>query len=475
MNNPAPVQNPNLLFIWADQHRGDTMPHAGNTVIKAPHLDALARESFVFRNAYCCQPVCTPSRGTIMTGLYPHNHRAVACDIHLPAQVLTIAERVSGDYLTAYFGKWHLGNELNPQHGFREWITIEDIIERSHFSNPEDLKRRSSYHHFLVKNGFPTDTVDPLDGGAVFSFGREGVMDEKFTKCSFLAGEAERFLRQRRDGRPFLLSVSMLEPHPPTFGPWNDRYTPEQMPGGPAFGQPIGPGASRLHQRIAERFRKFGYDGHDIDDLDGLRRIKANYYGLISMVDHACGRILRALKESGQAENTIVVYTSDHGEMMGDLRMMGKLVMYEPSVHIPLIVHVPWLQRRQTKFDGPFSQVDLMATILDLLGHPVEDKIDGQSRAGALRDPATWRPDNAVVEWHDYSDRGCDCRSIVAVDGWKANFYRDDQPELYNLRNDPAEMRNVAVELANRDRLRRLFDWTREWQARHGDEMALTN
>jgi arylsulfatase A-like enzyme len=469
----AAPRRPNLLFIWADQHRADTLPHAGNAVIKAPHLDALSRRSFVFRNAYCCQPVCTPSRGTIMTGLQPHHHGAVFCDVHLRDDTRTIAEYLPADYLTAYFGKWHLGNELDAQHGFREWITIEDVIERDHFSNPEDLKKRSSYFQFLVRNGFPPDVTDPLDQARLFSFGRAAIMDQRFTKSAFLAGEAERFLRERRDGRPFMLSVSMLEPHPPTFGPWNDRYDPETVPTGPAFGKPIGPDASRLHRRIAERFRTYGYDDHPIDSLPDLRRIRANYYGLVSMVDHSVGRILRALEDSGQADHTIVVYTSDHGDMMGDHAIMGKLVFYEQSVRIPLIIHVPWLSRDRVMLDGPLSQVDLMSTLLDLMGAGAPGGVDGQSRAGALRDPSTWRPENIVVEWYDYSDRGCDGRSVVSVDGWKLNLYRDDRPELYDLNTD-TESRNVAREPGNRDRIRRMSEWLRDWQGRHGDPMTLT-
>ena len=458
-------KRPNLLFLMTDQHRADTVPYVGNKVIRAPCLDALSRRSFVFNGAYCCQPVCTPSRGSIFTGLLPHNHGSIDCDINLRDGIRTLGDCLPSDYVTGYFGKWHLGNELIAQHGFQEWISIEDLIHRNSSATRADLKLRSNYHKFLLKSGFPPDTTDSLDGARLFSFGQQATMAPQYTRAWFLGREAERFLRQRRDGRPFALVVSIPEPHPPTWGPWNDRYDPAEMPAGPAFGRPIGPDASMLHRRIAERFRAIGYDGHPIDSLPDLRRIRANYYGLVSMVDDALGRVLQALEDSGQAENTIVVYTSDHGDMMGDHCMMGKLVLYEESVRVPLMIRVPWLSPARSAFNGPLSQVHLTPTLLDLMGCLPSDWLDGRSLAGVMRDPASWKPENTVVEWHDWSNRDMDSRSVVFTDGWKLNLYRHDRPELFDLNSDPAEMRER--ECASRrtgERVRRLHDWAREWQ-----------
>lgn len=469
----APPRRPNLLFLMTDQHRGDVMPHMGNRVLQAPVLDALAKKSFVFRNAYCTQPVCTPSRGTIFTGVMPHNHGCIDCDIHLPDSIPTIAECLPADYVTGYLGKWHLGDDLNAQHGFQKWISVEDLYHRDYFSNPEDLKRRSDYHHFLVKNGFAPDVTDAIDGGRCFSYSMPGYLPEKFSKSGYLAGEAVRFLQERRDGRPFVLTVSVPEPHPPTYGPLNDMYNPDDMPVGPAFGRKLGPNAARLHARTAARFKANGYDGHPIESLPDLRRLTANYYGLISMVDEGFGRILRALEESGQADNTIIVYTSDHGDMMGDHCMMGKLVMYEGSIHVPLMVHVPWLSNQQTMFDGPISQVDLMPTLLDLMGQAAPAGVDGKSHRAALADPTKWARENVVVEWHDFSDRRSDCRTVLTGDGWKLNVYRDDRLECFDLNTDPAELTNVAPEPGNQERIRGIVDWLRGWQSRHRDTMPL--
>ena len=162
------------------------------------------------------------------------------------------------------------------------------------------------------------------------------------------------------------------------------------MATGPAFNVPVGSGASRLHRETYAAFRKKGYKNHPIDTDDDFRRLKANYYGLITMVDNAYGRILRALEASGQADNTIIVYTSDHGEMLGDHGLMQKGVFYEEAATVPLAIHVPWLSRDRVDFNGPFSQIDLVPTLLDLMGQAVPGRPRRRIAGRAcLADPAT--------------------------------------------------------------------------------------
>lgn len=470
----APAR-PNLLFLWVDQHRGDTMPCAGNTALQAPNLRRLGEQSFCFRHAYCSQPVCTPSRGTIMTGLYPHNHGSVQNNIRLDPKVRTFAEYLAPGCATAYFGKWHLGDEIRAQHGFKEWRSVEDGAYRQFYTNQEDLKLRSSYHYHLTKAGFPPDEKDAdSDGAAVFSRTMAAAMAERYTKVNYLADEATKFLHARRDGEPFVLSVNSLEPHPPSYGPLNELHRPEDVVTGPAFAVPVGADASKLHRQVYARLHKNGYKNHPIDTADDFRRLRANYYGLVAMVDRAYGRVLRALEESGQADNTIIVYTSDHGDMMGDHGLMQKGVFYEGATHIPLMIHVPWLSRRQVVMNQPINLVDLTPTLLDLLNGSVPSGLDGQSRAGALRNPASWRAEDIVIEWHEDGDHSVDGRSLRTADNWKLNLYRGDTPELYDLNTDPGELRNLAGDPAQRDRIREFAGRIFAWQKRHRDTMPLT-
>jgi arylsulfatase A-like enzyme len=470
----AAPRRPNLLFLWTDQHRGDTVPWAGNPAIKAPNFFApLGGRSFVFQRTYVTQPVCTPSRGTIMSGLWPHNHGAVVNNRPFRPGVRSIAEYLPSEYVTAYYGKWHLGDENNAQHGFRDWRSLEDIYRR-YYKDPEDLKRFSDYHNFLLGRGFAPDHRDEgTMGAAIFSRTMAAALPEPYTKVAFLGGEAEKFLHARRDGQPFILHVNSLEPHPPSYGPLNELHDPDKVHTGPAFARPPGDNISKLVRRQNEITRRGGYKNHPIETEADWRRLRANYYGLVSMVDNAYARIMRALESSGQADNTIVVYTSDHGDLCGDHCRMQKANFYEGSVHVPLAIHVPWLSHRRVDFKTPISTVDLVPTLLDLMGIDVAGQVDGVSRAGALRDPKTWRAENVTSEWTDPEDAAVSGRSRITADGWKLNLYKEDAPELYDRNSDPGELRNIAGQRAHRDRVRRLADEIRAWQQQTRDTLPL--
>lgn len=470
-----PPRRPNLLYLWSDQHRGDTVPWAGNTALQASRFFApLGEFSFLFHRAYITQPVCTPSRGSLMTGLWPHTHGSINNNIKLRADCRSIAEYLPADYATAYYGKWHLGDENNAQHGFRDWRSLEDVYRR-YYTDPADLAKFSDYHNFLLAHGFPPDQRDEDTGGAaVFSRTMAAALPERYTKVSFLADEAEKFLAARRDGQPFILSVNCLEPHPPSYGPLNDLHDPAAVPTSPAFARRSNGPVSKMVQRQFDQYKRIGYKNHPIATEADWRRLRANYYGLVSMVDRAYARVMAALEASGQADNTIVVYTSDHGDMCGDHCLMQKGNFHEGSTHVPLAIHVPWLSRRRVDFRTPISTVDVVPTLLDLMGIDVSGQMQGRSCAAALRDPRAWSPGNVSIEWNEEQPTAYEGRSRVSMDGWKLNLYRDDAPELFDLNTDPGEFRNRADEPAQRDRVRRLAEELRAWQQATGDTMPLT-
>ena len=165
-------KRPNILFIFTDQQRADTMACYGNSMIDTPNLNTLSSQSFVFENGYVSSPICTPSRSTIMTGLWPHTNGCFTNNIPLDDSVKTIADMLPADYKTAYYGKWHLGNEVIRQHGFDEWISIEDLY-REYYTDPEYYSVFSDYHHFLLDNGSlnrpPHKQVPPTTRPTYFS------------------------------------------------------------------------------------------------------------------------------------------------------------------------------------------------------------------------------------------------------------------------------------------------------------------
>lgn len=483
-----PTPAPNLLFLWTDEQRPDTMACYGNRTIHTPHLDKLAAQSFVFDHCYCVQPVCTPSRGSIMTGLWPHQHACVGNNVPLDAQTRTIAEMVDDRYRTGYFGKWHLGDDIFAQHGFDEWVAIEDDY-RNHYSDPTTRDQRSAYHHFLIEQGFPPDCTS--SDGPLFSRSFAAALPEPYTKAAFLGHEAARFIGEQSPDRPWLLSVNFLEPHMPFFGPRNCEYTPEELEVSPVFGCPPDGDMSLRNRYFADLYQQFGHGNWPLHDDWHRRRLRANYDGLVTMIDAAIGRILDALDASGQADNTIVVFTSDHGDMMGDHCQFAKTVMYEPSIGVPLLMRVPWLACSQVRIEGRFSHIDLLPTLLELMGQTTPSPCAGVSRAPVLRGERTLKDNDVIVHWNappqpparpkpeGYSGDQLDIignqnwRTLITADGWKLNLCATDRNELHDLNEDPYEQRNRIDDPACRARRDRMIEQVLAWQKAHGDTVAV--
>jgi arylsulfatase A-like enzyme len=493
---------PNLLFLFADQQRFDTLSCYGNHQIQTPNLDALAAESCAFQNAHVTQPVCTPSRTSMLTGLYPHTNGCEQNNVPLRPETPTLAEMLPDDYLCAYYGKWHLGDEVVAQHGFTDWVSIEDYYRR-YYSRPEYLSLFSSYHHFLLQNGFEPDYE--RGGARLFDRVKAASLPEPYTKARFLGREAARFLRERgSSGQPFVLYVGFLEPHTPYVGPLGNLYSPEELPAAPHFRLKPPPNAALVNRMLADQYMDQGFlYGQDLTTDIGCRRTWAQYWGNVTLVDRAVGDILRALHETGLADNTIVVFTSDHGDMMGDHGLFEKCVLYEEAVRVPLLVRVPWLDRAPRSIPGRVSQVDLVPTILDLMGEPIPAGLEGQSRAGVLRGESTLAGNDVFVEWNGPDGRPArffgqgptdlkepleatareqaqewqavrgPWRSVVGHEGWKLNLSTTDQPELYDLNADPHELRNRFDEPQQRARIRDLTERLRAWQAQTGDKVGL--
>ncbi len=479
---------PNVLFIWTDEQRADTMSCYGNNFVQTPNLNSLAAESFVFENAYCTQPVCTPSRASILSGQYPHRHQCITNNVPLPKDVPIISEMVGDEYQCAYYGKWHLGDEIVAQRGFSEWLSIEDGIYRPYYSKPEYLERRSDYHHYLMKEGFRPDQRCK-DGGKVFSRKYSAVMAEAYTKASFLGQQASQFLQTHPSNseKPFLMSVSFLEPHMPFFGPLNNLHDPAEIPIGPAFGKAPPENGSLRNRYIADQYREYGFEGFSLKTEADWRRIRANYLGLVSLVDRAVGEILQALEASGQAENTLVVYTSDHGEMMGDHAQIGKCVMHEEAVKIPLLMRVPWLKKERTRIPGRVSQIDLLPTLLEFMGAEPPEHLNGESRKAVLEGHADLNNNEVVVEWNSSAAgmvsktssqeaevvQGQSWRTLIASDGWKMNLSDNDQSELYDLNSDPFELNNQFANPEQRNRMQGMVERLNQWQEKTEDSVDL--
>jgi arylsulfatase A-like enzyme len=473
----------NLLFLWTDEQRPDTMAVYGNKRIRTPNLDKLASESIVFQNAYVSQPVCTPSRGTVMTGLWPHQHGCTQNNIALAERVPAFPELVGDpDYRTGYFGKWHLGDEVFAQHGFQEWQSIEDSYIRF-YREGRDPDRKSHYAQWLNSRGY-----EPNTSGGTFSREFVASLPIERSKTRFLEERTIDFMRRHRD-EPFMLYVNFLEPHMPFTGPLDDLYKPEEVELPANFDDPLEENEPEAY-RVRAKTYGADYGGRfDLTQEAGWRRLIANYWGLVTQVDRSVGAILTALEDLGLAEDTVVVFTSDHGDMMGSHKLVEKGYTYQEAQRVPWMIRAPGFRRRNRVVPGHFSHIDLVPTLLELLGAPAREDLPGRSLVPVVAEqkPAdepvyvVWNAPEELAEGpnpagarRDPSKRlGPSSRTVITPDGWKLSLHDQDRHQLYNLEKDPGETANLYGRDETRPQVERLAGLIHAWQERVGDTLKV--
>ncbi len=464
-------RKPNLLFIWTDEQRADTMAAYGNGKIHAPNLNTLARESIVFENAYVTQPVCTPSRSTVLTGLWPHTSGCTMNNIPLKRETPCFPELINdSDYRTAYMGKWHLGDEIFAQHGFEEWISIEDGYSR-YYSKDRDRKQRSDYHHFLLEKGYQPDS------GGRFSRSFAARRPIEHCKPKFLEIKACDFLRRHRN-EPFILYVNFLEPHMPFFGPLDNEHDPKEVILPSNFHDPL-----EANEPLRYRVKREACIKHYGPGENEYRQLIGRYWGLVTQVDRSVGAILQTLEILGLADNTIVVYTSDHGDMMGAHQLVEKSVMYGEAVKVPWLMRIPWLTKQQQVMKGRFSHIDLVPTLLELMGKPDEKKFPGRSLVPPIKSgrPA---PRDVFIQWNPKSGalkvkkggtklalkdqlkrvENEHTRTVITPNGWKLCLSDVEKCQLFDLNDDPGETTNLYDSGQHQDVINRLTKKIRRWQ-----------
>ena len=496
----------NLVFIFTDQQRYDTIGTHSSRKLRTPNLDRLAGGSVLFDRAYVSQPVCTPSRATIVTGLYPHSHRLITNNLILADEIPTIADLAKdGGFDTAYMGKWHLGNEVIQQHGFDTWVSTEDNYRR-HYGREEYKAAHSQYDAFLRSSGFKPDREDE----DFTSFSRDFAtrIPEEFSKPAFTAREADRYIEGHQD-KPFMLYINFLEPHPPYLSAFDEMYSPEDidLPFNfeeiPPEDAPLKYASGRFHARHVGRH-------FPLADEKTWRKQIARYWGQVTLMDKYTGEILNSLERHGVADRTVVVFTSDHGDMMGDFRMLGKGVMHDSSARVPLLIRVPGVTDKPRTVQEPVGQVDLVPTLLDLLGLPPYRTVQGKSltpivrgeevlqnndvfieyqlgvQGGAPKKKRRRKPpeisgDPAVQEEALRMKREFDSkygkpvaeRTVVSGDGFKLCLNEAGESQLYDLNSDPRELRNLFKEAAHRDRIEDMRNRIIEWQKETGDTATI--
>lgn len=396
----------NVLFITADQWRGECLSALGRPCLRTPHLDALAADGALFRRHFAQATPCGPSRASLYTGMYAMNHRSVTNGTPLDARHtdLAAAARQAG-YAPTLFGYTDLSHDPRA-------LAADD---------PRLLSYEGIYPSFEVGLHIPEDYgpwLAHLEGRQ----GRARGLDEVFggplgtpapyaaedSETAFLTDAFLAWLDRWQSERPWFAHLSYLKPHPPLVAPapYHALYHPDDMP--PPVRAPR-PAAEVAHPWLAAKLKQppsaswFGKPA-TLDEPE-VRQARAVYYGLITEIDHHVGRMVAALRAHGELERTLVVFTADHGEMLGDHWLLGKECFFREAFHVPLIVRDPSPGAVRGRVIDAFTEhVDLMPTILERIGQEVPLQCDGHSLVPWLDGlvPGDWR--QAAHYEHDFRD-----------------------------------------------------------------------
>ena len=442
---------PNVLLLVSDDQRPDTIATLGNPSIRTPHLDQLVAAGTVFTRATCANPICTPSRAEILTGVT--GFRSGVFDfgrrIHPQTPRWPATMRAAG-YRTWYVGKWH--NDGRPHdHGFEEtdglftgggapwWVPTSDW-------NGRDV---TGYRGWV----FQTD-----DGRRQ---PEHGVGLTPNISARF-ADAAIRFIRRpRAEQEPFFLHVNFTAPHDPLLMPFGHEqlYDPDKLPVPPNFlpEHPFDHGNFRGRDELLFEWPR---------TRPMVRDELAVYYAVISHMDAQIGRILAALDDTQQRENTIIIFTSDHGLAIGSHGLRGKQSMYEHTIGVPLMLSGPGVPRNR-RTDAPCYLRDLFPTVCDLCGIAAPDAVEGRSLRPVLAGTVETVHPFAVGYFRSF-------QRMIRTDEWKLIWYPQlDRYQLFDLRNDPHELRDVSKASGHEEVIAGLRTRLETWLREHGDPLLV--
>lgn len=421
---PKSKPQKNLLILISDEHRKDVMGCAGHSIVKTPNLDALAARGAVFENAYTPSPMCVPTRASLACG--NHVHKIGHWDSATPYD----------------------GNVRSWMRQLRDQGVDVTSIGKLHFRSGEDDNGFSEEiipMHVVGGVGWTVGLLreDPPDYASASELAEDvGAGDSSYTDYDLaITAAAENWLDARKGSqKPWAAFVSLVSPHYPLTAPqeYYDMYDPADIDLPVGYGGHVGPDHSEL--KNIKNF--FNYD-HYFDEQK-MREAKVAYYGLTSFMDDCVGRVLAALDASGQAKNTVVVYISDHGDMMGDQGFWTKQVMYEASVGVPMIVAGPNVPAGRRVKTGT-TLLDIAATAVDVTG--IEPDAQSHNLPGvSLLEIANNVDDADRTIFSEYHDGGSTTGTfMVRWDRWKFVYYVGHEPQLFDLTADPHELTNLAV------------------------------
>jgi arylsulfatase A-like enzyme len=484
------MKRPNIILIVSDQHQRNVLGCYGNSVIKTPRLDRMASDGMVMDNAYINNPVCTASRSSILTGRYPRAHGVTCTGIPLPDHELTLAHLLGeAGYDTAAIGKMHLTPTLSdperyveskkmdeagkaffrqwngPYQGFN-WVNLSighaTDSNRAHYYNWLEDRHPDAMKHFeqAVDNA-----LEPPDG-TWFGALKWGLPKEAHSTV-WAAETACEYMEQRVascDEKPFFMWIGIQDPHPPFAcpAPYCHMYDPTDMPKSieppddwgiypphleDVYNGVFGKSDKRPPQPVKNAKGQTWSKTYSQVTEDHAGKIKAQYYGMVSMLDEQIGRVLDKLDELNLAEDTIVIYTTDHGEGLGDhgLWLKGPY-HYDSVIRAPMIWKYP--RRIQPgRSSGLFNHVDIVPTLLEYAGVTPHPGVQGLSQAAVLGGEQAKVREKALCEYRvrDINGPGTQINmKTIVTDHYKLTYYGTaEYGELYDRERDSQELVNL--------------------------------
>lgn len=452
----------NLIFIMTDHQRADSIGMVQSNVEVTPNLNRLAERGTHFTRAYTTCPLCVPARTALATGKYPtqtgvvyNDWSAETAQNHTPLHQMLY----ENGYRVAHIGVDHvqLRPTLRERVSFAKWSSKAEYAE--YCRQQGIIADKSAIRPFRTEilenqNGvrrkmFFSNTTTGVWPGAVPDF-----LD------MFYCREAIDFLNHESDS-PFTLFLYLWAPHPPLRvpEPFASLFDPAEIDlpenmGQPGAGEPAGRRASTPAQLAA-----------GVSEAE-WRKVWAAHLGLVHLADRGIGKVLAALETTNQAHDTVVLFTGDHGDHLGQHALYQKMEMYEPALNIPLIISGPGI--RHTRQTEPVSHLDILPTLLDLFEMPVPPDIDGFSLAPALVQQKPVPPHPVFAQYSGGSTLG-DTRRCVISGKFKYVFTPEDTPELFDLKNDPLEMTNLASHPAYLKTRQDLHSLLENWGRTHSD------
>lgn len=413
----APARRPNIVFMFTDDQRWDAMSCAGHPFLKTPNMDRIAREGAYFNNAFVTTPLCSPSRGSYLTGRYVHAHGVRGNGPmynELSHQLVTWPRLLrEAGYETGYVGKFHMGNDDRPRPGFDRWVSFKG-------------------------QGVYQDPPINIDGKETKA---RGYMTDIIT------GHAVEFLKRRRS-KPFVLYVGHKAVHGP-FTPaprHKDMYATDPIPRRPNTRDTLeGKPVLRRPAPAADGKKKAQAPG-----IRGEELIRNQLRGLLA-VDESVGEVLKTLEQTGELDNTLVIFTSDNGYFWGEHGLGDKRYSYEESIRIPMVMRYPKLIRPGSRFDEDVLNVDICPTALALAGARAPGNVHGRSLVPVMtRAAKNWRTSFLSEYFLEPNFERTPSWQAVRTKRWKYTRYTELEgvDELYDLQADPYEMNNLIRESA---------------------------